>query len=134
MPSSLETGPSCPPAALRDPDRFAGLCSAAVCAASGVSPAEIATRARGRAKIARARHLAIYLQHVAFGATFSSCGRMFRRDRTSVRHACARIEDARDQPRFDHAVSYLEGALLSQRDMLFEAASSFTSKYIGDKS
>lgn len=98
---------------------FAPVCAAAS-AASGVSFAEIAAKRRGKARVARARHLAIYLQHVVFSANFVACGRLFGRDRTSVRNACARIEDARDEPLFDAAVTRLEHALRAQRDMLCE--------------
>jgi hypothetical protein len=69
---------------------------------------------RGPAAKAYARHLAIYLQHVAFGASISACARFFDRDRTSVRHACARIEDARDDPHVDIALAALESALRAQ--------------------
>lgn len=113
---------------------FSALCRAAASAACGVSTSDIASPDRCRAPVSRARHLAIYLHHVVFGASLSSCGRMFARDRTSIRHACANIEDRRDDPRFDRAVARLEEALLAQRDMLFEFSRSFTSKSIGDKS
>lgn len=112
---------------------FSALCRAAASAACGVSTSDIASPDRC-APVSRARHLAIYLHHVVFGASLSSCGRMFARDRTSIRHACANIEDRRDDPRFDRAVALLEEALLAQRDMLFEFSRSFTSKSIGDKS
>ncbi|PWB81874.1 MAG: chromosomal replication initiator DnaA [Methylocystaceae bacterium] len=101
------------------------LCLAAVSAASGVSPADIRSPRRGRAPVARARHLAIYLQHVVFGASLSCCGKSFARDRTSVRHACAKIEDERDEPAFDCAVARLEDALLAQHAMLIEFSGFF---------
>jgi hypothetical protein len=42
---------------------------------------------------------------------------VFARDRTTVAHACARIEDRRDAAPFDRALDLLEGALrlVSQR-------------------
>lgn len=89
---------------------------------------------RGRAAVADARHLAIYLQHVVFGASLTACGAAFARDRTSVRHACARIEDRRDEPRFDRAVAHLEHGLLAQHAMLVEFSRFFTSEAIGDES
>jgi hypothetical protein len=110
----------------------AALCLAAVCAASGVAPAAVLAKRRGRAPVARARQLALYLQHVAFGGSLSACGRALARERTSVRHACARIEDARDEPRFDRAVQCLEAALLAQREMLLAFSSAFATRPTGD--
>lgn len=118
------------PAACRE---SAAICSAAAAAAYRIALADIASPRRGRARVALARHLAIYLQHVAFGATLSACGRLFARDRASVRHACARIEDARDDPGFDRAVAGLEAALLRQRGLLSELTLSFQPESIGDK-
>lgn len=109
------------------------LCLAAACAVSGASPMDVASPRRGRASVARARHLAIYLQHVVFGASLTACGASFGRDRTSARHACARIEDERDDPRFDVAIARLEQGLLAQRALLAEFNRFLTSKSIGDR-
>ncbi|MGE0196747.1 MAG: helix-turn-helix domain-containing protein, partial [Methylocystis sp.] len=73
---------------------------------------------RSRPSVARARQLAVYLHHVALGASLSACARTFARDRATVRHACATIEDLRDDPRFDAAARRLESALVAQRDMV----------------
>jgi chromosomal replication initiation ATPase DnaA len=53
----------------------------------------------------------MYLAHVHFGLTLSQVGRNFGRDRTTVAHACARIEDSRDDPTVDTVLSCLESAL-----------------------
>jgi hypothetical protein len=97
-----------------------------------VSAATIDRPSRGPAPVARARQLAVYLQHVVFGVSLSACGRSFGRDRKSVRHACAKIEDGRDEPRFDCAVARLEEALRAQRAMLLELGFSFTSRSFGE--
>ncbi|WP_161912099.1 helix-turn-helix domain-containing protein [Methylosinus sp. C49] len=110
------------------------LCLAAVSAACGVAPEALLSASRGRANVADARHLAVYLDHVAFGASLSACGRAFARDRASVRHACARIEDRRDQEDFDRAVAALEQALRAQRRLIETIALSFTSHPTGDDS
>ena len=68
--------------------------------------------------MAQARQLAVYLQHVALGASLSACARLFARDRATIRHACARIEDARDDAGFDCGAARLEAALAAQRDMI----------------
>jgi len=66
---------------------------------------------RCRASVAATRQLAMYLMHVSLGRSLSDVGRMFGRDRTTVSHACARIEDLRDLPRFDEDVTRLETVL-----------------------
>jgi chromosomal replication initiation ATPase DnaA len=66
---------------------------------------------RCRASVAATRQLAMYLMHVALGRSLTDVGRMFGRDRTTVSHACARIEDLRDLPRFDADVTRLENVL-----------------------
>lgn len=103
-----------------DPKPFpiAGLSVAAAAAALSVPAPAIAAPSRCRAPIARARQLAVYLHHVALGASLSACARAFRRDRATVRHACAVIEDMRDDPRIDCWAERLERALAAQRDMV----------------
>lgn len=65
-------------------------------------------RSRCRNATARARQLAMYLSHVVLGRSLKAVGDAFGRDRTTVSHACALIEDMRDDPRFDDEVSALE--------------------------
>lgn len=56
----------------------------------------------------------MYLTHVTFGISLTATGRAFGRDRTTVRHACARIELARDNPDIDFALNAMEAGLLLQ--------------------
>ena len=63
---------------------------------------------RGRSQLAFARQVAMYLAHVTFGLNLTTVGRAFGRDRTTVSHACALIEDARDDPDFDRTLEVLE--------------------------
>lgn len=63
---------------------------------------------RSTAPVAQARQLAMYLAHVAMGLPQTEVARAFRRDRTTVAHACRRIEDLRDRSAFDADVSRLE--------------------------
>ena len=58
-----------------------------------------------------ARAFAMYLAHVTLALSYSEVGRHFGRDRTTVSHACARIEDARDDGRVDRLMSQLEASL-----------------------
>jgi hypothetical protein len=60
----------------------------------------------------------MYLAHVAFGLSLTRVGVCFGRDRTTVRHACALIEDSRDDPRCEFGLSALEAALLALRSSL----------------
>lgn len=78
-----------------------------------IPPATLRASRRGRAPAALARQTAMYLAHVAFGLTFTRVGICFGRDRTTVRHACAVIEDKRDDPRQEFALSAIEAALLA---------------------
>ncbi|ODT30859.1 MAG: hypothetical protein BGN89_03855 [Alphaproteobacteria bacterium 64-6] len=63
---------------------------------------------RGSSRVAFARQVAMYLAHVTFGLTLTTVGRAFGRDRTTVAHACALVEDARDNPDFDRTLELLE--------------------------
>ena len=63
---------------------------------------------RGRAPVALARQVAMYLAHVICGLSMTEVGRTFERDRTTVSHACALIADRRDDPLFDQILELLE--------------------------
>jgi chromosomal replication initiation ATPase DnaA len=82
-----------------------------VSAALGIGLAELRGSNRGRAAAAFARQTAMYLAHVHFGLSLSQVGRKFGRDRTTVAHACARVEDSRDDPKYDRVLTCLEAAL-----------------------
>jgi chromosomal replication initiation ATPase DnaA len=82
-----------------------------VATALGIRLAELRGRSRGRAAAAFARQTAMYLAHVHLGITLSEVGRTFGRDRTTVAHACAKIEDRRDDPKFERVLACLETAL-----------------------
>lgn len=84
---------------------------AVVSTALGIGLAELRADQRGRAAAAFARQTAMYLAHVHFGLTLSQVGRNFARDRTTVAHACARIEDCRDDPKVESVLACLEAAL-----------------------
>jgi chromosomal replication initiation ATPase DnaA len=84
---------------------------ATVSTALGIGMAEIRAEQRGRAAAAFARQTAMYLAHVHFGLTLSQVGRNFGRDRTTVAHACACIEDRREDPKVESVLACLEAAL-----------------------
>jgi hypothetical protein len=73
-------------------------------------------RSRDRAaSVALARQTAMYLAHVTFGLSFSEVGQLFGRDRTTVAYACRVVEDLRDDPVTDKALTILEAMLSRQR-------------------
>ncbi len=100
------------------PPPIVGLSLAAAAATAGLPAAALADPWPRRAKAARARHFAVYLHHVALGASLSACARDFACDRASMRYACARIEDLRDDPAFDRCSTRLERALSDLRNMI----------------
>lgn len=91
----------------------ARLAEVATAAAARIPLAGLRAANRGRKPIALARQTAMYLAHVAFGLSLTRVGICFGRDRTTVRHACALIEDRRDDPRLEFGLTALEAALLA---------------------
>ena len=57
----------------------------------GVGQEDLRCMSRGRANVALARQVAMYLAHVVCGMTLTDTGRLFGRDRTTVAHACSVI-------------------------------------------
>lgn len=70
------------------------------------------------ATVALARQTAMYLLHTSFGLSLTAIGAYFSRSRKTVAHACAAIENRRDDPAMDRVLSTLERALLPLRDGL----------------
>lgn len=77
----------------------------------GVEADELHKTSRGKARTALARQTAMYLAHVSCGLNLTEVGQLFERDRTTVAHACAVIEDKRDEKTFDRALELLEWAV-----------------------
>lgn len=77
----------------------------------GIAGRDLRRTTRGRAKVALARQVAMYLAHVGCGLSLTETGRLFERDRTTVAHACGVIEDRRDDPLFDRVLDLLEWAV-----------------------
>jgi chromosomal replication initiation ATPase DnaA len=80
-----------------------------------VGSCDLQCSSRGRANVALARQAAMYLAHVGLSLTMTEVGILFQRDRTTVAHACAVIEDRRDDPHFDRALELLERAVNALR-------------------
>lgn len=84
---------------------------AAVTLVFGIDRRALSGSGRGKQPVAHARQVAMYLAHVCCGKTLTDVGRMFDRDRTTVAHACIRIEQRRDEPQFDRALDLLGWAI-----------------------
>lgn len=89
-------------------ERLRCLIEAAIGEIFGVACKDIAASSRGKAPVALARQAAMYLAHVSCGLNLTDVGTVFGRDRTTVAHACAVIEDRRDDPVFDRALELME--------------------------
>ena len=118
--SSRQPQARCRPAAVHYPDRhLRSLLEQAVAPAFAVPPIELWSETRGSPATAFARQTAMYLAHVGCGLTLTQVGRLFDRDRTTVAHACCRIEDRRESIPFDRALELLEAIvrLLASRSV-----------------
>lgn len=94
---------------------FRTIIESVVMSVFGVPPLQLQGTNRGRKKVALARQTAMYLAHTGFSLTLTEVGILFERDRTTVAHACAHIEDCRDDPHFDRAVELLDRAVRALR-------------------
>jgi chromosomal replication initiation ATPase DnaA len=99
--------------AIIDDQARARLAAAMVSYAVGVPTHEILSKTRGAASASHARQLAMYLCHTAFEMSITRASIAFGRDRSTIAHACHRIEDLRDDPIIDRQLEAWE-QLLSQ--------------------
>lgn len=83
---------------------------ALVATALGTGIRAIRAGERGNAAEALARQTAMYMAHVSLGLSLSQVGANFGRDRTTVAHACQRVEDRREDPAFERTIACLESA------------------------
>jgi hypothetical protein len=84
------------------------LVESSIGAAFSVSSNEMRFGRERCGNVTLARHVAMYLAHVVGGLSMSEVSRLFGRDRTTVAHACARLEDRRDDAVFDRSLDFLE--------------------------
>lgn len=85
----------------------------AVAQVFGVKRGDLHVATRGRANVALARQVSMYLAHVSCSMTLTEVGAVFQRDRTTVAHACGLVEDRRDDMAFDRTIELLECILHS---------------------
>ncbi len=88
----------------------------------GIDKDELYGPSRGHAKVSLARQVAMYLAHVICSVDHTEIGRVFGRDRTTVRHACHSVEDRRDDPRFDHMIELTVAIFWRLHDLAFAPA------------
>ncbi len=87
----------------------------------GIKPADLYRSTRGKAHVAEARHLVMYLAHVEIGMSLKEIGFQYNRDRSTAAYACRTIEERRDDPFFDDMVGEI-GKLISLRELRVRAA------------
>lgn len=87
-----------------------------VALATGVPALDILSATRHRADAARARQIAIYLAHTGCAWPLARVGIAFGRDRSTCAHACARVEDMREDARFDTRLAGLEACVRTVPD------------------
>lgn len=107
--SDAANQPECQPDL--DPGDLCSIIEEAVGAAFDIPSALLRRPTRGRANIALARQVAMYLAHVAGTLSLTEVGDLFQRDRTTVAYACQIVEMRRDDPAFDRALEILEGVV-----------------------
>ncbi len=86
----------------------AGLALHLVAACTGVSAEQMASTDRLPPPACRARWLAFYLAHVAYGWPLERVGHAYGVNRATVAGACRWAEDARDRPALDALLDRLE--------------------------
>ena len=67
---------------------------------------------RGLRDMVQARQVAMYLSHVGLEMSLSRVANAFERDRSTVAHACHKIEEMRDSAEFDVWLETLEKGLV----------------------
>jgi len=70
------------------------------------------------AHIALARQVAMYLTHVVASVSLSDIATTFSRDRTTVSHACRRVEEKRDELIFDLQLERLEAGMRREMERI----------------
>jgi len=86
------------------------------CESYGLSHGEFHGARRGDSRLSLARQTAMYLAHVVGQLTLNETATFFKRDRSTVSHACMNIEDRRDSPVFDLQLEYMEKRLRARID------------------
>lgn len=91
--------------AIRSVCRMVGLVATEMVFLIGERPQASADR---RFALGHIQQISMYICHVVLQLTMTEIGLAFGRDRTTVGHACARVEDRRDDHAYDHLVASVE--------------------------
>ena len=93
-----------------EPESAHQIAVALVAPVLNVPASSIMAGTRGLKQEAQARFIAAYLVNVTFGISLTETGRVFGRDRCTIRHGARLVEDQRDDPAFDAVITALEAA------------------------
>lgn len=83
-----------------------------VASARQADPYALLAKTRGDGNVCLARQMAMYLTNVVLRRSLTYTGELFNRDRRTVAHACARIEDLRDRAQFERVLSCFERTVI----------------------
>ena len=78
---------------------------------TGVPAHAVLGDGRGVGPVVEARAMAIYLLHVGFAMPHARVAAAFQRDRTTVSHACRKVERMRERAAVDGMLSGLEACV-----------------------
>ncbi|MEQ1901338.1 MAG: helix-turn-helix domain-containing protein [Devosia sp.] len=92
-----------------------------VAAETGIAPEILVSGRRGGAEAALARQMLMYLLHTLLGFDVRRVGSLLGRNRSTVDHACAVVEDRRDDAAFDRKLAQVESRFLESHRHLQEA-------------
>ena len=84
-----------------------------------IKPADFYLSTRGRAHVAEARQLLMYLAHIEIGLSTAEVAGRYGRDRTTVTYAVRAIEERREDPGFDALVCQIESLISLRFDPVF---------------
>lgn len=79
--------------------------------------AELAQSPVRSPKATAARQVAIYLAHTVLAMSFRALGGTFGRSKSTAAYAVRRVEEMRDDPKFDHTLRWLETILRAAMEM-----------------
>ena len=91
----------------------AGVAIHLVAARTAVPADQLTRRDRLPPRACRARWIAMYLSHVAFGWTLERVAHVFGLNRATAGAACRWVEDERDRAAFDQLLDTLEDCIRS---------------------
>lgn len=101
---------------LRSVEMNSELVGAIVASVFEISKEQLFSPQRGKASVAFARQIAMYLTHITCGYSYTDIGSFFGRDRTTVSYACQLVEERREDPKIDWSLDLMEHSILSLKN------------------